>query len=63
MDTGSLGTDIYVTNLRMYDITDLSSVGIEKSGVANLTSYIEGSSPIVSMSFSKEITANNIIEY
>lgn len=39
--TGSLGTDLYITNLRMYDITSLASLSITRTGILKTMSPIE----------------------
>ena len=40
-DTGSLGTDLYIRNIRMFDITNGNNIEIFKSGVTESVSFIE----------------------
>ena len=40
-DTGALGTDVYITDLRMYDITNASDTEIKKSGILETGSFEE----------------------
>ena len=40
-NTGALGTDVYITNLRMYDITNASDTEIKKSGILETGSFEE----------------------
>ena len=57
--TGSMGTDIYISNIRMYDITSINPVSIKKNGNAVVTSVVEGYNPC---SFGNELHCNEIIE-
>ena len=42
IDTGAWGTDLYITNIRMYDITNYtSSVNLAKSGILNISALNE----------------------
>ena len=40
-DTGTLGTDIYIKNVRMYDLTTASQIDIKKTGVIEAGSFWE----------------------
>ena len=40
-DTGSLGTDLYIKNVRMYDLTTASQIEIFKTGVMEAGSFWE----------------------
>lgn len=40
-DTGSLGTDLYIKNVRMYDLTIASQIDIKKTGVIEAGSFWE----------------------
>ena len=40
-DTGSLGTDVYIKNVRMYDLTTASQIDIKKTGVIEAGSFWE----------------------
>lgn len=59
--TGTLGTDLYITNLRLYDVTNASEIDISKQGVINLGALYEYSDQV---QFHKdgEIYANNFYE-
>lgn len=58
-DTGSMGTDLYITNIRMYDITDDPSFEIPKNGVIE-GQLIEGSE--IKIMKTKDLITNNFIE-
>lgn len=45
-DTGEWGTDIYLKNIRMYDITNMQNAEIEKNGVAKYLSMIESENDV-----------------
>lgn len=57
--TGTLGTDIYITNIRMYDITNNKRVSINKNGNVNCNAVSEG---FDNCSFGSELCVNEIIE-
>ena len=40
-DTGTMGTELYVKNIRLYDITNMKNMDIRKTGVAEYISMIE----------------------
>jgi len=40
-DTGTLGTDLYIKNVRMYDLTTASQIDIKKTGVIEAGSFWE----------------------
>lgn len=40
-DTGALGTDLYIKNVRMYDITNTQRINIEKTSIIEAAHYIE----------------------
>lgn len=58
-DTGSMGTDLYITNIRMYDITDNPSFEISKNGIIE-GQVIEGDS--IKIMKTKDLITNNFIE-
>ena len=41
-ETGELGTDIYITNVKMYDLTSGDVYNIDKNGVVNTTEAVSG---------------------
>lgn len=41
MDTGSLGTDLYIKNIRMFDITNTNHTDIMKTGIIDTNSVTE----------------------
>ena len=41
MDTGSLGTDLYIKNIRMFDITNTNHTDIMKTGIIDTNSITE----------------------
>lgn len=62
--TGEWGTDIYLKNIRMYDITNMKNMDIKKTGVAEYVSMIENESKIGNASVFRfgEIRADNFYE-
>ena len=60
--TGTLGTDLYLTNFRMYDITNLKNGKFNKTSVLECISIIEGNSNF-SIGKCGEIRMDDIIEY
>ena len=66
-DTGSMGTDIYITNLRMYDITGLTNniINLSKEGILKANQFISGNEydKVSMFSNSNDITANEFIEF
>lgn len=61
--TGSLGTDLYLKNFRMYDITNsIKNTIIQKVGIANPSNFVEDVQTL-SLYKDQEIVANEIIEY
>lgn len=59
--TGTLGTDLYLTNFRMYDITELENSKFNISGILECISTIEGNEKF-SMGKYGEIYTNKINE-
>ena len=59
--TGTLGTDLYITNIRFFDITDLDLSNITRAGIANFTDFVEDAG-IASINMNKEFYTNSIIE-
>ena len=59
--TGELGTDLYITNIRFFDITDLDLSNITRAGIANFTDFVEDAG-IASINMNKEFYTNSIIE-
>lgn len=64
-DTGALGTDIYITNFRMYDITNNSDnfIKIIKNGTFFANSFEEIADNVKFFKYGDEIHANNFYEY
>ena len=58
-DTGSMGTDLYITNIRIYDITNNPSFEISKNGIIE-GQVIEGDS--IKIMKTKDLITNNFIE-
>lgn len=61
-DTGTLGTDIYISNLRMYDITTGTSYSINKKGQLLPEEIIEQGN-IASIQKGGSILCDNFYEY
>ena len=61
-DTGPMGTDIYIKNLRLYDITNMKNMDIMKTGVAEYVAMIENSDAKSSVFRFGEIRADNFYE-
>ena len=58
-----MGTDVYITNIRMYDITDNNnSMSFSKEGIIYTVSLIENSSNCLINNIG-EIQTTNLIEY
>lgn len=63
-DTGALGTDLYITNLRCYDITESdNSISIQKSGIVLSSNFSESNQSQVKIFSGSEILSNEFIEY
>ena len=58
-DTGTLGTDVYIKNIRMYDITDETKPKLMKTGVFNIDGIHESNKTKIRQN---EIEANSFIE-
>ena len=61
-NTGSLGTDVKVNNLRLYDITSASNSDITLSGIVNSLSFVEDDYTTAKIRRYGEILENLIIE-
>ena len=59
--TGEQGTEVYVSNLRLYDITDMPDFTIGKDGVVRAQDFIEADYG-TKIQFDSEFLANEIIE-
>lgn len=59
-NTGSMGTDLYITNIRMYDITDNPDFDISKNGVISGVQLTEG--PEIKIMQTKDLITTNFIE-
>lgn len=60
-NTGALGTDVYLTNFRLYDITNI--VGkIKKNGQADFADFVEHNG-IAKIEKKAEFLTNNLIEF
>lgn len=63
-NTGTLGTDLYINNVRLYDITTASNQNITKSGILYTNELIEVDCNKTSiMKDSNNIRTENIYEY
>ena len=64
-DTGELGTDLYITNLRMYDITtgENTPLSIKKNGIILSSSIVETINDQASIQNNSELFCNNFYEY
>ena len=62
-DTGSLGTDLYLSNFRMYDMTSEEKFQILKTGIASATGFIERTQNQASINKGGEILGFEIYEY
>ena len=64
-DTGSMGTDVYITNLRMYDITNILNwkdlIHINKNGIIDCENISEVND-LTKFNMTGEITSPNFIE-
>lgn len=64
--TGTLGTDLYVTNLRLYDITNSNNViDVTKAGIVTGCEFVESTTPLngkANFFSSGEILTQNFIE-
>ena len=66
MNTGELGTDLYLTSFRCYDITEPDdTVKFLKSGIATASNLVESSTPPSPMQIysSGELLTHEFIEY
>ena len=62
-DTGTLGTDLYIKNVRMYDLTTASKVNIKKTGIIEAGSFWETlSKQDAAFHHNGEITSNCFYE-
>jgi len=62
-NTGSLGTDLYIKNVRMYDLTTTSQIDIKKTGVIEAGSFWETlSKQDAAFHHDGEITSNYFYE-
>ena len=63
-DTGALGTDLYITNLRCYDITTADNViNFAKTGIITASEYVEGAINNAKLHTSGEVQMYDFIEY
>ena len=60
--TGEMGTEIYITNLRLYDITTIDKENIFKNGTMQFSSLIESDRQLVSIQYGNDLLSNEIIE-
>lgn len=61
--TGEMGTDIYINNLRLYDITDNSKVSILKNGQVKVNEIIETNKNKTLILNGIDIETNEIYEF
>lgn len=63
-DTGTMGTDLYITNLRMYDITSgYTNIDVKKNGIVLCNDCIEQDVNKLNMQNYGSILCEDIIEY
>jgi len=60
--TGSLGTDLYISNIRLFDLTNKTSKNIQKSGIIEFTQFIEKEENITKIRNDEELYATEFIE-
>jgi hypothetical protein len=60
-DTGSMGTDIYIRNVRCYDITGLTNAGVHSNGVLSTSALMEYGEK-ARIHYSAEIIGDSYIE-
>lgn len=60
--TGALGTDIYINNIRMYDITEEENTGLYKSGNLDFLNIEENNLGETKIYFNDILYTNEIIE-
>lgn len=60
-DTGALGTDLYLTDFRLYDITNYIGQ-IKKTGITNFSDYVERNG-ILQIRNRAELLTSNLIEH
>lgn len=61
-NTGSLGTDLYISNIRLLDVTNKTSKNIQKSGIIEFTQFIEKEENIAKIRNDEELYATEFIE-
>ena len=63
--TGTLGTDIYVTDIRMYDITSGANnlAGASKTGIMSANRLFDRDMKSAKIFVDSEIMANDFIEF
>ena len=59
-DTGALGTDLYLTDFRLYDVTNYIGQ-IKKTGITNFSDYVERNG-ILQIRNKAELLTSNLIE-
>lgn len=59
-NTGELGTDLYLTDFRLYDVTNYFGK-IQKTGITNFSDYVERNG-ILQIRKKAELLTNNLIE-
>lgn len=62
-DTGTLGTELYINNLRMYDLTENQNLSLNKNGQLITNGIIETNKQQTSFMSGKDILLNNFYEY
>lgn len=60
-NTGSLGTDIYITNIRMFDITNMMTPEFKKSGIVTANNFTDKFQSAAIL-YGTEIQLTDIIE-
>ena len=60
-NTGAWGTDMKVTNIRLFDITEDANSEITRTGLAKFTNFFE--IPCTNINYANELEASTLIEY
>jgi len=63
-NTGTMGTELYIKNVRMYDVTDMGNMSVSRKGIVDYLSFIESLNGTDNASIFKygEVRANGFYE-
>lgn len=63
-DTGTLGTDLYIRNIRLYDVTNPSNdIKVTKQGITISDNFVEYDEGYVSMKLDNDLYGTEFIEW